>query len=102
MAERLRTPLRDPRLEPAVTIRRATADERHAKFPPIVANGPRVRVPKYLVVNPATDNVYTVFGIPQGGDTRAEAVFWAERLASKNGLDFARPAGWERVEGALP
>ncbi len=86
----------------AATIRLATAEERREKFPPIVANGPRIRAPKYLVVNPATDRAWTVFGIPQGGDTRAEAVFWAERLASKNDLDFIRPAGWERVEGRPP
>jgi hypothetical protein len=85
-----------------VTIRKATAVEKRRGFPPIGANGPRPRVPKYVVVNPHTDGIYTVFGIPQGGDTRAEAVFWAERLASKNDLDYLPPAGWERVVGKLP
>lgn len=86
---------------PEVTIRKSTADERRRKFSPIVADGPRVRVPKYVVVNPKTDGIYTVFGLPQGGDVRAEAVFWAERLASKNGFDFLQPAGWENVQGRL-
>jgi hypothetical protein len=86
---------------PRVTIRQATADERRKKFPPIVRDGPRVRVPKYVVVNPENGNVYTVFGLPQGGDTRAEAFFWAERLVSNNGFDYTPPDGWERVRGAL-
>lgn len=85
----------------AATIRLATAAERRDKFPPIVAGRRRVRVPKYVLVNPATDNIYTVFGLPQGGDTRAEAVFWAERLASKNDLDYIAPDGWENVAGRL-
>jgi hypothetical protein len=58
--------------------------------------------PRYVVCNPQSGNDWTVFGHIQGGDTREEAVFWAERLASKNGLHFERPGGWEDVEGALP
>jgi hypothetical protein len=58
--------------------------------------------PRYCVCNPASGHVYTVFGFVQGGDTREEAVFWAERLASRNGLAFERPAGWENVVGKLP
>lgn len=84
-----------------VTIRPATADERRDKFPPIVANGPRIRVPKYVVVNSETGGITTVFGMPNGGDTRAEAVFWAERAASKNDLLYEPPAGWENVVGVL-
>lgn len=87
---------------PVVTIRLSTAEERREKFPPLVKGGRRQRIPKYLVVNPKTDNFWTVFGMPQGGDTRSEAVFWAERLASKNDLDYQPPPGWENVEGALP
>lgn len=86
----------------SVAVRRSTPEERRAKFPPIAAGGPRIRVPKYVLVNPETDAVWTVFGLPQGGDTRAETVFWAERLASKNDLVFVRPPGWESVVGDLP
>jgi hypothetical protein len=85
-----------------LTIRKATADERRSKFPPIVRGGPRIPVPTYVVVNADTDDVVTVFGLPQGGETRAEAVFWAERAASKNGYDYVPPVGWEDVRGALP
>lgn len=85
-----------------LTIRKATADERRAKFPPIVRDGPDIPVPKYVVVNAASDAICTVFGLPQGGDTRAEAIFWAERAASKNDFDYEPPAGWENVQGALP
>lgn len=85
-----------------VTIRKATADERREKFPPLVAGGSRCRVPKYVVVNAESNRIYTVFGLPQGGDVRAEAVFWAERLASKNDFRYVSPAGWENVPGALP
>ena len=84
-----------------VSIRLSTPDEREKKFPPLMAGRSPIRVPKYVVVNPANDNIWTVFGLPQGGDTRAEAVFWAERLASKNGLDYEPPEGWERVQGKL-
>jgi hypothetical protein len=85
----------------AVSIRKATSDERRKGFPPIVKSRRRVRVPKYVVVNPDSDNIFTVFGLPQGGDTRAEAVFWAKRLASKNDLDYSPPRGWEGVVGEL-
>lgn len=86
-----------------ITIRKSTPEERRAKWPAIVHGGPRIRIPTYLVVPlPHDDRVTCVFGIPQGGDTRAEAVFWAERAASNNGFDFIPPAGWENVEGRLP
>lgn len=87
--------------EPALTIRLATASEKEQGFPPLVAGRRRQRVPKYVVVG-ENDRICTVFFMPLGGATRAEAIFWAERTASKNGMDFIRPAGWERVEGALP
>jgi hypothetical protein len=61
----------------------------------------RYQRPRYVVCNPESGNDWTVFGLIQGGNTREEAVFWAERLASKNGLTFERPKGWEDVVGAL-
>ncbi len=85
---------------PVVTIRKATDDERHKKWPPLIAGRPRIRIPKYVVVG--DNGIWSVFGLPQGGDTRAEAVFWAERLAGKNDLRFQCPAGWGNVEGRLP
>jgi hypothetical protein len=87
--------------EPVCTIRRSTSAERRAKFPPIVAGGPRVRVPKYICVS-GSGVIYTVFGMPQGGDVRAEAVYWAERLSSKNDLRYVPPPGWANVVGRLP
>lgn len=57
---------------------------------------------RYAVVDPTNGNYWTVFGLLQGGDSREEAVFWAERLASKNDLRFERPEGWGDVVGALP
>lgn len=87
---------------PEVTIRKATAEERRQKAPSVIAGGPRVRIPKYLVVPVGRAGFCASFGLPMGGDTRAEAVFWAERWASKNGYGFARPAGWENVVGKLP
>jgi hypothetical protein len=57
--------------------------------------------PGWQVYNPVTDSQWAVFGQPQGGETREEAVFWAERLASKNGLRFERPEGWENIVGRL-
>lgn len=58
--------------------------------------------PRFVAYDPLTCLDYIVFGSVQGGDTREEAVFWAERLASKNGLNFERPEGWGDVEGELP
>lgn len=76
---------------PDVVIREPSAEERK-KF----------ERPRYVVCNPESGNDFTVFGLIQGGETREEAVFWAERLASKNGLTFERPDGWDDVVGALP
>jgi len=90
-------------IHPGLTIRKSTTEERRAGFPQIVAgNLKRIRVPKYVVVSLANDNIVSVFGLPQGGDTRAEAVFWAERCASKNGFDLELPDGWDKIEGKLP
>lgn len=85
-----------------VTIRESTAEER--KIP--IRSHPKVQhFPKYILVDPDKNQgkggYFFVFGIPQGGKSKAEAVFWAERLASKNGFKFVRPEGWERVVGAL-
>lgn len=85
-----------------VTIRKASPEQRRNGFAPLVAGRPRIRAQKYVVVNADGGGVWTVFGLPQGGDTRAEAVFWAERLASKNGFDYLPPPGWENVVGKLP
>lgn len=87
---------------PGITIRKSTTQERREKFPPIVRGNRRIPVPKYVVVSCISDNIVSVFGLPQGGATRAEAVFWAERAASKNGLEYVVPEGWENVEGKLP
>lgn len=90
---------------PELTIRKSTAAERREKCPPIVPGQRRIRIPKYVVV--AVKNydkhmfICTVFGLPQGGDTRTEAVFWAERFASKNDYRYVAPDGWENVKGEL-
>ncbi len=84
-----------------VTIRKSTVEERRDKFPPLVPGKRRIRVPKYVVVDPDTDCIWTVFGLPQGGDTRPVAVFWAERIASKNDLIYCPPRGWGSVKGSL-
>lgn len=85
-----------------VTIRPTTEEERCEQFPPIVTGGPRIPVEKYVVINPDTNSIFTVFGLPQGGEDREEAVFWAQRLASKNDFEYIAPEGWEDVVGRLP
>ena len=59
---------------PQLTIRRSTAGERKEKFPPIVRGQRRIRVPKHVVVAVAHQDkhmfICSVFGLPQGGDTR--------------------------------
>jgi len=85
---------------PEITVRLATDAERADKFPPLVRGRRRIRVPKYVVVV-SRDYICSVFGLPQGGDTRSEAVFWAERFASNNDYSFVRPSGWENVQGRL-
>lgn len=85
-----------------LTIRKSTERERKDKFPPIVPGGKRIKVPKWVVVSLEHGTIVTVFGLPQGGATKAEAVFWAERAASKNGYEYMPPSGWENIEGELP
>jgi hypothetical protein len=89
-----------------LTIRRSTPEERAEKWPPLIRGKRRIRIPKYVVVAARHVNEHmqlcSVFGLPLGGDTRSEAVFWAERTASKNGYDYIPPPGWENVEGRLP
>ncbi len=78
-----------------VTIREATQEELDTLL--LASNY------KYVVINSEVpEHIYTVFGLIQGGATEEEAVFWAQRLASKNGLVYAPPAGWEFIEGKLP
>lgn len=63
----------------------------------------RLRRPRYVVCNPVeSGGDWFTFGLPNGGDTREEALFWAERFASKNGLELVLPEGWEDVEPSLP
>lgn len=59
-------------------------------------------VPGYAIVRRDSGQQLAVFGLAQGGATPEEAVFWAERAASKNDLRFVRPPGWGDVVGALP
>jgi hypothetical protein len=58
--------------------------------------------PRHVVCFPDRGTDLAVFGQVEGGETREEAVFWAERAASKNGFDFQRPEGWQNVVGRLP
>lgn len=93
--------------ESHVTLRESTEQERTEGFGPHpLAEGDRRpnRVADRYVLVDADDSerLWFVFGLPQGGNTREEAVFWAERFASKNGAHFLRPEGWEQVVGALP
>jgi hypothetical protein len=91
---------------PQLTIRKATAEERDEKFPPLLRGRRRIRIPKYVVVTTEHADkhmhICSVFGLPYGGDTRAEALFWAERFASKNDYQMIRPKGWGKVEAKLP
>jgi hypothetical protein len=43
-----------------------------------------------------------VFFQEQGGTTKGEALFWAERAASKNGFPLLIPEAFEGVEARLP
>src|SRR5574338_95278 len=91
--------------EPGLTIRESTERERAERWPPPFGGSMPSDVPKYVVVALAHEHehnwICSVFGLPQGGETREEAVFWAERFASKNGYRFVPPEGWEDVVGAL-
>lgn len=86
-----------------LTIREATPDERKpGGLGTFWATDKPMRAQKYVVVDVETDDYLGAFGMVDGGSTRSEAVFWAERWASKNDGHFLRPQGWENVEGALP
>lgn len=85
-----------------LTIRRSTDQERTEKFPPLVRGRKRIKVPKWVVVSLEHNTIVSVFGLPQGGATKAETVFWAKRAASKNGFEYLPPSGWEKIEGELP
>ena len=86
-----------------LTVRESTPEERK---PGGVGNfwltDKPMRAKKYVVVDAETGDYLGAFGLTGGGATRKEAVFWAERWASKNGGHFIRPDGWENVVGALP
>jgi hypothetical protein len=87
-----------------ITIRLATPAERApgglGKF---WATGKPMRARRYIVVDADEPAVWVgAFGLADTTNTRAEAVFWAERWASKNDGHFIRPAGFEHVQGALP
>jgi hypothetical protein len=84
-----------------LTIRAATPEERK-HVGDFWATGKPMKAKKYIVVDTETGSYLGAFGMVDGGNTRAEAVFWAERWASKNGGHFLRPDGWEKVVGALP
>ena len=84
-----------------LTIRESTADEREpGGVGAFWATGKPMTAKQYVIVDDE-NNYLGGFGLVDGGDTREEAVFWAERWASKNGGHFVRPDGWEHVVGAL-
>lgn len=83
-----------------VTIRRRRPDEPDVAF---WLGGKPQRVPVWVVVDADDPDRYLGgFGMVDGGRSKAEAVFWAERFASKNGYGFIRPPGFEKVLGKLP
>lgn len=83
-----------------ITVREATAEERKTGFPPIVAGGPRCKVPRYVVCNAEQpEDIILVFGMPEGADSKSEAVYWAERTASKSDLRYEAAPGWEDIVG---
>lgn len=88
-----------------LTIRESTEAERKEKWPPLIRGNPPIEIPKYVVTTVENKDkhmfICSVFGLPQGASTRTEAVFWAERFASKNGYDYVPPKGWEKIEGKL-
>ncbi len=86
-----------------LTVRESRADEREpGGAGSFWATGAPMQAERYVVVDAETDEYLGGFGLITGGETREEAVFWAERWASKNGGHFLRPEGWESVVGALP
>jgi hypothetical protein len=91
---------------PLLTIRKSTDAERKEKWSPLLRGRLRIPIPKYVVVTVEHQgkhmHICSVFGLPYGGNTRAEALFWAERFASKNDYRLIRPDGWGKVEAKLP
>jgi len=85
-----------------ITIRKSTPQEQVERVEPIVVGGPRPEVPTYVVVSVETDRLCLVFGLPQGGESRGEALYWAERMVSKNGFDLVLPSGWKNVKAKAP
>ena len=56
---------------------------------------------RYVCWLPDTDSYAAAFGMPLGAFTRAEAVYWAEHWATKNGGTYLPPIGWDDVRGEL-
>lgn len=85
-----------------VTIRLSTAAERKSVGRHF-DGGKNMRARKWIVVEVEDPSVLAfTFGMPNDGKTKAEAVFWAERFASKSGLGYIPPKGWEKIKGDLP
>ena len=85
-----------------LTVRESTPEEREpGGVGTFWLTGKALAAARYVVVS--DDGEYLGgFGGVDGGDTREEAVFWADRWASKNGGHFIRPDGWAEVVGNLP
>ena len=89
-------------MEPHITVRESTAAER-VECGKIWATGATMRAKDYVICRyTEPTQLLGAFGLVDGADTREEIVFWAERMASKNGFHFIRPEGWEDVVGELP
>jgi hypothetical protein len=83
-----------------VTIRARRKDEPDVPF---WATGVAQKVPRWVVVDADDSDRYLGgFGMVDGGKSKGEAVFWAERFALKNGYTFIRPAGFEKVRAKEP
>lgn len=85
-----------------VTIRPATRAERKS-YGTFWATGANLAAKRWLVVDAADPSILLgAFGMADSADTKEEAVFWAERVASKNGWGYLSPKGWEAIVGDLP
>lgn len=85
-----------------LTARESTPDERMPGGVGFWLTGAPMAASRYVVVDVETGAYLGGFGMADGGDTREEAVYWADRWASKNGGHFLRPEGWEGIVGDLP
>jgi len=83
-----------------LTVRESTPEERRS-IGEFWATGKPMAAKRYVMVD-EDDQLLGAFGLTEGSETREEAVFWAERWASKNGGHFIRPEGWADVVGNLP